>query len=814
MADFINDLNASQKAAVLATKGPVMVIAGAGSGKTRVLTYRVAQLLDQGVQPFHILALTFTNKAAREMRERIARLVDPSSAKSLWMGTFHSIFARMLRAEAPKLGFPNNFTIYDTDDSKRVIRNILKEQQLDDKTYSPSYVLSRISNAKNNLISPSDYNEDSEIQTQDTQARKPKLGLIYSLYQKKLMKASAMDFDDLLFNTNVLLRDFPEVLYKYQQRFEYILVDEYQDTNFSQYLIVKKLAANNENICVVGDDAQSIYAFRGANIQNILNFKNDYPDCQLFKLEQNYRSTQHIVNAANSVIAQNKDQIFKKVWTSNAAGEKVQVIKTASEAEEASWLAARIFGLKANQQLPHSAFAVLYRTNAQSRALEESLRKLNIPYRIYGGVSFYQRKEVKDVLAYFRLIINPMDEDAFLRIVNFPARGIGQTTVTKLLAAANDTGRPLWEIACDPKGFQLGFNSGTVDKLERFTSLIKSFEAQLFRLSAFELGERIVNQSGIRKFYFDEGSPESLNRRENIEELLNGLQEFVAAVENTGPEAGTGNPPDSGTGNVPASGPGSVPDSAAGSEPDPGLTPAGPPTLDEFMQDIALLTDADIKSDDGKDNNKVSLMTIHAAKGLEFPYVFITGVEENLFPSQLSINSRQELEEERRLFYVALTRAMNLATISYAETRFRYGNFNLCEPSRFIDELDSEFVHYLVPPGLKRKTHASQETFRESLGRFKKVSDTRYPVHTGESIQPPARSTTVPARGESGKEAYAILSPDMLAVNMRVEHPRFGQGTVTAMEGNAQNAKATVEFARFGKKQLLLKFARLKILDA
>lgn len=807
MADFLKDLNASQKEAVLATKGPVMVIAGAGSGKTRVLTYRVAQLLDQGVQPFNILALTFTNKAAREMRERIAALVDASRAKSLWMGTFHSIFARILRAEADKLGFPRNFTIYDTDDSKRVIRNILKEQQLDDKTYGPSYVLSRISNAKNNLVSPSDYHEDPEIQTQDTLARKPKLGLIYKLYQQKLVRASAMDFDDLLFNTNVLLRDFPEVLYKYQQRFEYILVDEYQDTNFSQYLIVKKLAANNENICVVGDDAQSIYAFRGANIQNILNFKNDYPDCRLFKLEQNYRSSQHIVNAANSVIAQNKDQIFKKVWTSNAPGEKVQVIKTGSESEEASWLAARIYGLTVNQQVPPSDFAVLYRTNAQSRALEEALRKLNIPYRIYGGVSFYQRKEVKDVLAYFRLVINPFDEDAFLRIVNFPARGIGQTTVTKLLAAANDTGKALWEIACDPRKYNLGFNSGTVEKLDKFTSLIKSFEALLFRMNAFELGERVVNQSGIRKFYFDEGSPESLNRRENIEELLNGLQEFVTAPENAPAETGPAETDEDRSGAGSDTGP-----AAAGTV--AGVGPAGQSTLDEFMQDIALLTDADIKSEDGNDRNKVSLMTIHAAKGLEFPFVFIAGVEENLFPSQLSVNSRQELEEERRLFYVALTRAMNLATISYAETRFRYGNFNLCEPSRFIDELDDAYVHYLAPPGLKKPGKTQQESFRDSLARFRKVGDSRYPGNTASTPPPPSRTAPAPSPDSSDGGGFSILSPDMLAVNMRVEHPRFGHGRVTALEGNTQNAKATVEFAQFGKKQLLLRFARLKILQA
>jgi DNA helicase II / ATP-dependent DNA helicase PcrA len=803
MADFLKELNEPQREAVMATNGPVMVIAGAGSGKTRVLTYRVAYLLEQGIQPFHILALTFTNKAAREMRERIGGLVDASSAKSLWMGTFHSIFARILRSEAPRLDFPKNFSIYDTDDSKRVIRNILKEQKLDDKTYSPSYVLNRISNAKNNLVSPSDYNEDFDIQTQDTQARKPKLGLIYSLYQQKLIRASAMDFDDLLFNTNVLLRDFPDVLYKYQQRFQYILVDEYQDTNFSQYLIVKKLAANNENICVVGDDAQSIYAFRGANIQNILNFRNDYPDFQLFKLEQNYRSTQHIVNAANSVIAKNQDQIFKKVWTSNAPGEKVQVIKTSNEAEEASWVAARIFGLRANNQLPNSHFAILYRTNAQSRALEEALRKLNIPYRIYGGVSFYQRKEIKDVLAYFRLVINPLDEDAFLRIVNFPARGIGQTTVTKLLAAANDTGKPLWEVVCNPQSHKLGLNSGALDKLEKFTSLIKSFEALLFRTNAFELGERIVNQSGIRKFYFDEGNPESLNRRENIEELLSALKEFVSS--GAAGEAETDGEGISGTMETAGA--------PVGQEP-VNMEPTGPPTLDEFMQDIALLTDADIQADDGKDRNKVSLMTIHAAKGLEFPYVFIAGVEENLFPSQLSINSRQELEEERRLFYVALTRAMNLATISYAETRFRYGNFNLCEPSRFIDELDSEYIHYLVPPGTRKKSASPAETFKESLGKFKKVGDSRFPGKTATGPTKEASNTSGPIEDDSAKGTFAILSPDMLAVEMRVEHPRFGKGTIKALEGNTQNAKATVEFAQFGKKQLLLKFARLKIIGS
>lgn len=761
MINFLKDLNEPQQEAVMATEGPVMVIAGAGSGKTRVLTYRVAYLLSLGVEPFNILALTFTNKAAREMKARIASLVDPAKAKSLWMGTFHSIFARILRVEGEKLGFPANFTIYDTDDSKRLLRNIIKEQNLDDKTYSPGYVLSRISNAKNNLIGPIDYNEDFEIQNADTAARKPKLGLLYSIYQQRLRKASAMDFDDLLFNTNVLLRDFPNVLYKYQQKFSYILVDEYQDTNFSQYLIVKKLAANNENLCVVGDDAQSIYAFRGANIANILNFKKDYPDYKLYKLEQNYRSTQNIVNAANSAIAHNKDQIFKKVWTHNDQGEKVMICKAANEAEEAAWIAGRIFEWRAQHQLPNNAFAVLYRTNAQSRALEEALRRLNIPYRIFGGVSFYQRKEVKDVLAYFRLIINPRDEDAFSRIINFPARGIGDTTLNKLRVTAEEKGLSLWEAALRAPELQLGFHSGILSRLNEFTLMIQGLGTQLFKYNAFELGEKIVNQSGIRKFYFEDTSPESINRKENIEELLSGLKDFVMEAEGESGENAFR-------------------------------------TLDEFMQDIALLTDADTKTSGPEDLNKVSLMTIHAAKGLEFPYVFIAGAEENLFPSQLSIGSRAELEEERRLFYVALTRAMRQATITWAETRFRYGTFNFCEPSRFIDELEPSFIQYL--PGAKPKAsqQAKQESFSESLKNFRKVSQA--------SAQP---EKTLSAPASDGD--FVILTGAQLKPEMKVQHQRFGTGTVTQVEGNGPDAKATVIFEGFGKKQLLLRFARLKI---
>lgn len=778
MVDFIKELNKPQQQAVQTTEGPVMVIAGAGSGKTRVLTYRVAYLLHRGISPFRILALTFTNKAAREMRERVASLVDVSKAKSLWMGTFHSIFARVLRSEAEKLGYPSQFTIYDTEDSKRVIRKILKEQDLDDKTYAPGYVLNRISNAKNNLISAVDYNEDPEIQSHDTQSNKPKLGLIYGLYQEKLRKASAMDFDDLLFNTNVLLRDFPEVLYKYQQRFEYILVDEYQDTNFAQYLIIKKLAANNENICVVGDDAQSIYAFRGANIQNILNFKKDYPDYQLFKLEQNYRSTRHIVDSANSLIAHNKHQIHKKIWTSNHSGEKLHVINTATEGEEAGFVARRIFEMIQQKQLPNAAFAVLYRTNAQSRAMEEALRRLNIPYRIYGSVSFYQRKEVKDLLAYFRLIINPMDEDAFLRIVNFPARGIGVTSINKLVVAANESGKPLWDVAQAPLNYGVAFHSGILKKLAEFVLLIKSFSAQLYKINAFEMGELVVNKSGIRKHYFEDGTPESLNRRDNIEELLSGLKDFVSKKEGTDDPGGA--------------------DSLSASETPEGEIPFR--TLDEFMQDVALLTDADTQDEKSDNRNTVSLMTIHAAKGLEFPFVFITGVEENLFPSQLSINSQAELEEERRLFYVAITRAMKEAWILYAETRFRYGNFNICEPSRFIDELDENFLDYVFPRKKQQFRHASQENFSESRKKFTRITE--------EIIRKPVKQK---AQEDDGND-FRILETSMLETNMTVKHQRFGLGTIVAIEGVGQNAKVTVSFNAAGRKQLLLKYARLKIM--
>jgi DNA helicase II / ATP-dependent DNA helicase PcrA len=763
MTDFLTELNDAQRNAVKAVDGAVMVIAGAGSGKTRVLTYRIAYLLSNNVDPFNILALTFTNKAAKEMKERIAELVGGSKAKSLWMGTFHSVFAKILRFESDKTGYPSNFTIYDSDDSKRLIKAIVKEQNLDDKVYNPGSVLNRISNAKNNLISAAEYNEDAEIINYDAQSKKPKLGMIYSIYQKRLRKAAAMDFDDLLFNTNVLLRDHPDVLYKYQNKFKYILVDEYQDTNFSQYLIVKKLAANNENICVVGDDAQSIYAFRGANIQNILNFKSDYPEHKVFKLEQNYRSTKNIVNAANSIIAKNKDQIKKVVWTDNEEGDKLNLFKAANDNEEAALIGAKIFELKKNNNLEEKDFAILYRTNYQSRALEEALRKLNIPYKIYGGVSFYQRKEIKDLIAYFRLVINNNDETSFLRIINFPARGIGNTTIDKIVVAANENNATIWDVAQNPIAFNVQINSGIINKLSEFVLMIKSFKARVDNHNAFEMGRLIAYQSGIIKFYNEDESPEAVSRRENIEEMLSALKDFAEA-----------------------------PDDVEGEN--------ALRTLEVFMEEISLLTDTEPEKADTDVINKVSLMTMHAAKGLEFPVVFLAGIEENLFPSQMSLQSRTELEEERRLFYVAITRGMKMVYLSYAETRFRFGEFNFCEHSRFIDEIDPQFINDLS--GLKSKPKENfwlKESFSDSRKKFV-----------------PLKSATQQAKAvenDDNEAGFMLLTSAQLKVDMIVQHQRFGIGTVKTIEGNAENAKASVTFNNFGQKQLLLKYAKLKILS-
>ncbi len=756
--DILDGLNEPQKEAVTAIDGPVMVIAGAGSGKTRVLTHRVAYLLEQEVDAFNILALTFTNKAAREMKERIIKLISSSEGKNVWMGTFHSIFARVLRAESEKLGYPNNFTIYDNDDSKRLINTIVKELNLDKKVYKSNAVLHRISSAKSNLLSPADYNNNAELVQQDKYANRPETGRIYTIYNKRLFTAQAMDFDDLLFNMNVLLRDFPDALHKYQKRFRYILVDEYQDTNYAQYLIVKKLAADNENICVVGDDAQSIYAFRGANIQNILNFRKDYPDLQTIKLEQNYRSTKVIVQAANSVIKHNKEQIFKEVWTQNDEGEKIQLIKAATDNEEGVKVAGSIFELKMNDHAPNDAFAILYRTNAQSRSLEEALRKQNIPYRIYGGLSFYKRKEIKDLLAYFRLVINQKDEDALRRVINYPARGIGNTTLDRLTIAADKAEVSLWDVLLNPMAYNVAINSAASGKVMAFANMIRSFSVQLKARPAFDLAKSIAYTSGIWRSLDQDKTPEGVSRLENIEELLNAIKDFTETDEvQLGDE-----------------------------ESDQSIR-----TLDQFMQDIALLTDADEKDDDP---NKVSLMTIHAAKGLEFPYVYVVGLEENLFPSAHSLIVRADLEEERRLFYVAVTRAEKRLFLTYADNRYRWGNLTFCEPSRFIEEINPDFIQSAQKAKVPVKNSFSTESampklkFKTDQSKLKKIEPKKV------------------------KEAIAASSEEIQA-GMEVEHLRFGRGKVVNVEGSGANKKASVFFHGVGQKQLLLRFAKLKIVN-
>lgn len=769
--NYLEKLNEPQRLAVETTEGPVMIIAGAGSGKTRVLTYRIAHLIQKGVDPFNILSLTFTNKAAKEMKERISQIVGPE-ARNIWMGTFHSVFARILRFEAEKIGYPSNFTIYDTDDSKSLIKSILKERNLDDKQYKPSAVLGRISSAKNNLIGWQAYQQNDDLGAEDRMAQKPEMGKIYEIYSKRCFNSGAMDFDDLLFNTNILLRDFPDVLNKYQDKFKYILVDEYQDTNFSQYVIVKKLAARYENICVVGDDAQSIYAFRGANIQNILNFKKDYPDLKTFKLEQNYRSTQNIVNAANHVIANNKDQFKKEVWTENESGHKIRILKTMTDNEEGQAVAQTIFEIKMNEQRQNRDFAILYRTNAQSRAMEEALRKLNIPYKIYGGLSFYKRKEIKDLLSYFRMTINHHDEEALKRVINYPGRGIGNTTLDKVSVAAYDNGVSMWTVIDNLQDFNLGINSGTAGKLTEFAMLIRSFAGMMATHNAFDIGNYIASHSGLLKDLYADKTPEGVSRYENIQELLNGMKEFTDK---------------------------------------PVLDQEGNETrpfrsLAEFMEDIALLTD-DEEDEKDQEFNKVSLMTIHSAKGLEFPYVFITGMEENLFPSQLSLNSRVDLEEERRLFYVALTRAEQQVTLSFAATRYRWGNLISCEPSRFIEEIPAEFLEMPVV-----KTRLADASLGQRSGMYERREQTRTSYTPPKPVSTPARKLVKMNTATANTGDFEGDDTRNLQAGMEVEHQRFGKGKVVRMEGDFPNQKATVSFEGHGEKQLILKFAKLKII--
>lgn len=772
MENYLAELNEAQRAPVLQKEGPMIVIAGAGSGKTRVLTYRIAYLMNQGVDAFNILALTFTNKAAREMKKRIAQIVGDTEAKNLWMGTFHSVFARLLRSEAGKLGYPSNFTIYDTQDSQRLISAIIKEMGLDKDVYKYKQIYSRISSYKNSLITVKAYYQNPELQEADAMAKRPRLGEIYKNYVDRCFKAGAMDFDDLLLKTNEVLTRFPEVLAKYQDRFRYILVDEYQDTNHSQYLIVRALSDRFQNICVVGDDAQSIYAFRGANINNILNFQRDYDAVQSYRLEQNYRSTKNIVNAANSIIDKNKTKLEKIVWTDNDDGGKIVVNRLLTDGDEGRYVASSIFENKMKNQLRNGDFAILYRTNAQSRAMEDALRKKDIPYRIYGGISFYQRKEIKDLLSYLRLIINPKDEEALKRVINYPARGIGDTTMDKLVLAANHYNRSVFEVIENSSKINLNINSGTRNKLLNFANMIKSFQILNQESDAFTVAETVARKTGLLQELKKDSTPEGITKIDNLEELLNGIKDFVEGQNEL--------------------------DDATGS-------------LTEFLEDVALATDLDKETGD---DDRVALMTIHIAKGLEFPYVYIVGLEEDLFPSAMSMSTRSELEEERRLFYVALTRAEKQAYLTYVQSRYRWGKLVDAEPSRFIEEIDDKYLDYMVPQDEYRyKSMIDKDIFGEvdksRLRQTKPKSGTPPPSHrpTEEQLQKLRRLRPV------GSPVGATSKPIQLEANQFVEHSRFGRGKVLAINGAGQDKKAEIDFENGGLKKLLLRFAKLKIVE-
>ena len=784
MPDYIEELNEGQRNAVLYNDGPSLVIAGAGSGKTRVLTYKIAYLLENGYQPWNILALTFTNKAAREMKERIARQVGPERARHLWMGTFHSMFLRILHVEAGHIGFTSQFTIYDTADSKSLIRSIIKEMGLDEKVYKPGMVQARISNAKNHLVSPAGYANNKEAYEGDRAAKVPALRDIYQRYWERCRQADAMDFDDLLFYTFLLFRDHPEVLARYQEQFRYILVDEYQDTNFAQHSIVLQLAKNHQHVCVVGDDAQSIYSFRGADIDNILYFTKVYPDTKVFKLEQNYRSTQTIVRAANSLIEKNQWQIRKEVFSEKEKGEAIGVYQAYSDVEEGDIVVNKIAELRREKRYAYSDFAILYRTNAQSRIFEEAMRKRSMPYRIYGGLSFYQRKEIKDVIAYFRLIVNPNDEEAFKRIINYPARGIGDTTVGKIIAAATGHNVSLWTVLCEPLAYGLNFNKGTVGKLQAFRELISAFITDAAEKNAYEIGADIIRQSGIINDVCQDNSPENLSRKENIEELVNGMSDFCAQRQEEG------NP------NV---------------------------LLGDFLSEISLLTDQD--SDKDGDDEKITLMTVHSAKGLEFKNVFVVGMEENLFPSGMVGDSPRALEEERRLFYVAITRAEEHCFLSYAKTRFRYGKMEFGSPSRFLKDIDIRFLRLPQDAGMFRRVEEEAAAFRRENARGFAPDKENAPYGGKErvSVRPKQQiiAPTVPRNlkrvAPSANTASTSLSDGGSANRIQqgqlIEHERFGLGEVLKVEGEGDNAKATIRFKNAGDKQLLLRFARFKVLS-
>ncbi len=778
MQNYIDQLNEAQRAPVLQKDGPMIVIAGAGSGKTRVLTIRIAYLMHQGVDSFNILALTFTNKAAKEMKVRIASIVGNSEAKNLWMGTFHSVFAKILRSEADKLGYPSNFTIYDSQDSVRLIGQIIKEMQLDKDVYKPKQVLGRISSYKNSLITVKAYFNNPELQEADAMSKKPRMGEIYQNYVERCFKSGAMDFDDLLLKTNELLTRFPDVLMKYQDRFRYILVDEYQDTNHSQYLIVRALSDRFQNICVVGDDAQSIYAFRGANINNILNFQKDYEGVNTYRLEQNYRSTRNIVEAANTIIDKNQTKLDKVVWTANDFGPKIKIHRSLTDGEEGRFVAGTIFEQKMQHQMNNNQFAILYRTNAQSRAMEDALRKRDIPYRIYGGLSFYQRKEIKDVLSYLRLVINPKDEEALVRVINYPARGIGGTTVEKLIIAANHYKRSIFEVMEHIDKIDLKLNSGTKGKLKDFVTMVKSFQVINETQDALYLTDYVAKKTGLIQELKKDSTPEGIARIENIEVLMGGIKDFIEGQKEV--------------------------DGARGA-------------LSEFMEDVALATDLD---NDTGDDDRVALMTIHLAKGLEFPTVFIVGMEEDLFPSAMSMNTRSELEEERRLFYVALTRAEHQAYLTYAQSRYRWGKLVDSEPSRFIEEIDSQYLEYLTPveTNYRYKPTINADIFgdvdKSKLRLAKPIAGTppKYITDNEEPKMDRNIRKLKPVSGNVPTSGSANLANNALNVGNMVMHDRFGKGQILNLEGVGADKKAEIKFEVGGIKKLLLRFAKLDVI--
>jgi DNA helicase II / ATP-dependent DNA helicase PcrA len=773
VSKLFDGLNKAQQEAVRNIDGPALVIAGAGAGKTRVLTYRIAHLLENKVTPSSILALTFTNKAAREMKDRIGNLLGDDQSRYIWMGTFHSIFARILRKESDKLGYPSSFSIYDTTDTKSLIKSIVKELQLDDKIYKPGEIYNRISSAKNNLITPQAYLNNDKIRERDRITRKPMLGDIFKMYAARCKKAGAMDFDDLLLNTNILFRDFPETLKVYQEKFKYILVDEYQDTNYSQYLIVKKLGEKHQNVCVVGDDAQSIYSFRGAQIENILNFKNDYPSFKLFKLEQNYRSTRTIVDAANSIIDKNRDQIKKKVFSENEQGAKINVVRTLTDIEEGFMVSNSIFDTILSQQANYNDFAIMYRTNAQSRIFEEALRRRNIPYKVYGSISFYQRKEIKDMIAYLRLLINPGDDEALKRVINYPARGIGDTTLNKLEESAARNEISIWQVLVELPKESTVFNRGTLTKLEGFRNFILENQEKTADQDAYEISKNMAAISGIMKELRNGNTPEEVSKYENLEELLNGIRDFTEEAREEGQPAG----------------------------------------LHNYLENIALLTDAD--NEKVEDRNKVSIMTIHSAKGLEFSHVYIAGVEEELFPSPQSVENLRDLEEERRLFYVAVTRAKKSVNISYSQSRYKWGVPADCQPSRFIKDIDDKYIEWPDDP---RKIIQIQEL----SGQFgNDANPVRLKKESSDFKRMNSRLTSLSNAAIAGSSTNTLHNPNFIPsdpmsvqTGMMVEHQRFGLGKVVHVEGDMPNKKATVFFQQIKEeKQLLLKFAKLRIVE-